>query len=87
MDHEKIGMRMLVCAGILIAGAACCGPASAGPLDNANEAIEAAVSNAEANNDQLAQRSGDNDLISWAGQESGSAAAVNTGTTGSADAQ
>lgn len=76
-------VRILICVGMFIAGTICCGAISAGPIDNANESVESAVENAEANNNRPTDQSGDSSLISWGGQSSGTDAAVNTDTTAS----
>ena len=82
-----VGMRMLLCAGMFVAGMICCSAVSAGPIDNANEFVEEAVQNAESNTNPPADQSEDNALISWAGQDSGTDSAVNTDAAGSGDAQ
>ena len=82
-----VNLRMLICAGVLILAAICCSAVSAGPIDNANEFVEEAVQNAEANDNPPADQSGDSALVSWAGQDSGTDSAVNTDMAGSGDAR
>lgn len=82
-----ISFRMSVCVVILIAVAMCCSTVSAGPIDNANEFVDKAVSEAEEGSNPPADQSPDTPPISWEGQGSGTNAAVNTDTTSSTDTQ
>ena len=62
-----IGMRMSACTGMLVVGIICCSTVLAESIDNANEFVEEAVQNAEANNNPPADQSGDSALVNWAG--------------------
>jgi len=61
-----------------------CGVALAGPMDNANEFVEKAVEEAQERNNPPVDQSDESAPISWAGDASGTDAAVNTGATDTA---